>query len=391
MSHSSVDLFCPPIVAGSRPRLLCLSHLRWDFVTLRPHHLMRRAARRFDVLFWEEPRAVADAPSGGRLERAWDGEVQILTPLLPPRLIGTDAAEPVLRALLDGCLDGGTGPLVLWHSAPMMVGISRHLRPAVTVYDCVEAVSALPAALESELVGRADLIFTGGHSLQEAWQRLHPAVHCFPSAVERGHFARARLPQPDPEAQAHIPHPRVGFCGVIDQRLDLALVVRTARDSSHIHFVMVGPVTGIDPAHLPKAHNLHWLGRQDYKDLPHFMANWQVGWMPYLVNEDTRYLSPVQTPEFLAAGLPLISTAIHDVIRIWGAAGLVRIADRDTMTLILQTELKHRPLARSPRIDATLARSSWDDTWAEMEALISEVMTEGGLPVGQQARGFMQA
>jgi hypothetical protein len=354
---------------------LCLSHLRWDFVTQRPQHLMTRAAREYEVIFFEEPLADASAPAEGDLRTVQDGGVRIVTPILRPDMDSADRTE-ASRALLDRALPPGAEIDVAWYYSPMMLEISRHLQPDVTVYDCMDELSAFlhaPAelrALEAELMARADLVFTGGLSLFDARKNRHPSVHCFPSSIDREHFGRARLKQPDPEAQAHIPHPRVGFFGVIDERMDLDLVERTAREAPELHFVMLGPVVKIDPERLPRLPNIHWLGKQSYEDLPKFLAHWDVGWMPFALNDATRFISPTKTPEFLAAGVPLVSTPVRDVVRSWGIDGLVRIASADTMVMSLRAELRGLRPTRKAQIEAALAAGSWDRTWGAMADLI---------------------
>jgi glycosyltransferase involved in cell wall biosynthesis len=289
-----------------------------------------------------------------------------------------DNRNDLLRALLTRALPEGQEPDVAWYYSPMMMAFSDHLQASVTVYDCMDELSAFlgaPAELremEAALMDRADLVFTGGFSLFDARKNKHPSVHCFPSSIDRAHFGRARLPQPDPEPQAHIPHPRVGFFGVIDERMDLDLLARTAREAPDLQFVMLGPVVKIDPASLPRLPNIHWLGKQSYQDLPRFLSHWDVGWMPFALNEATRYISPTKTPEFLAAGVPLVSTAVPDVVRGWGINGLVRIASTDTMVLSLRAELRGLRPARRAQIEAALASGSWDRTWSAMGELIDQ-------------------
>jgi glycosyltransferase involved in cell wall biosynthesis len=227
------------------------------------------------------------------------------------------------------------------------------------------------------------VVFTGGLSLQDAKQGAHPNVRCFPSSIEMEVFAKARQPQAEPAAQAGIPTPRVGFFGVIDERMDLALVAEVAAAAPDLQFVMLGPVVKIDPATLPQAANIHWLGQQSYADLPKFMAHWQAGWMPFALNEATRFISPTKTPEFLAAGLPLASTAVPDVVRTYGEAGFVTIADASTMVGALRGLLKPRNPREQARIDAFLARGSWDRTWAGMAGHIREA---GLATKGKRAR-----
>ena len=120
--------------------------------------------------------------------------------------------------------------------------------------------------------------------------------------------------------------PRLGFFGVIDERMDVDLVGEVADLRPDWQFVMIGPVVKIDPAILPQRPNIHWLGGKSYNELPHYLSGWDVGFMPFALNEATKFISPTKTPEFLAAGVPVVSTPITDVVRPYGEKGLVEIA-----------------------------------------------------------------
>src|SRR5690606_28556236 len=290
-------------VAGSRELLICFSHLRWNFVYQRPQHLISRFARQYDVMHFEEP--VHDSDTA-RLEvrPAADG-LDVLVPHIPA---GEDAAF-VLKHLLDEHLRAvGREPSVLWYYTPMSVPFSAHLPRQLVVYDCMDELSAFrgaPAqmlAYEKRLLGMADIVFTGGHSLYETKRSAHPNVHVFPSSVDKEHFLRARAPDtsPEPEDQAGIPRPRLGFYGVVDERMDLQLVGSIAQMRPDWHIVIVGPIVKIDPSEVPDRPNIHYLGGRQYEDLPAYLGGWDVAIMPIALNESTRYIHPTKTPESLA-------------------------------------------------------------------------------------------
>lgn len=358
-----------------RPTLLCLSHLRWSFVYQRPQHLMTRFARDYNLLFLEEP--VVTEQSQAWLEiRPEDGGVQVLVPRLPHDC-GGEAATQVQRNLLDGYLQQlKVEELILWFYTPMALAFASHLQPRLTVYDCMDELSAFrgaPAALierERELLLRADLVFTGGYSLYEAKCELHSSAHPFPSSVDVEHFAAARDAQPDPTDQAALGHPRLGFYGVIDERLDLDLIDEVARLRPDWQLVLVGPVVKINPAELPRRDNIHYLGAKSYDELPAYLAGWDVAIMPFAMNESTRFISPTKTPEYLAGGRPVVSTPIIDVVRSYGDSGLVRIAT-DAAEFVAATEAALRdaeqPEALRARADSILGDMSWDHTWKQMK------------------------
>jgi UDP-galactopyranose mutase len=267
---------------------------------------------------------------------------------------------------------------VAWYYTPMMLGFSAHLRPRVTVYDCMDELSAFRGAppelreRERELFARADLVFTGGHTLYEAKRAQHGDVHAFPSSVDVAHFAQARQLIADPADQAAIPHPRIGYCGVIDERMDLELIADVAAARPEWHLVMLGPVVKIDPATLPSAANIHWLGGKKYNELPAYMSGWDVAMLPFARNESTRYISPTKTPEYLSAGLPAVSTSIRDVIRPYGELGLVQIADTAEAfaAAIERAFLQHSDAAWVQKVERFLAGNSWDSTQQRMANLI---------------------
>ena len=218
----------------------------------------------------------------------------------------------------------------------------------------------------------ADVVFTGGQSLYEAKHQKR-SVHAFPSSIDRDHFMHARTRGEDPEDQKRIPHPRLGFFGVIDERFDIELLDAVAAARPHWQFVLVGPITKIDPASLPQRLNTHYLGPKQYEELPKYIAGWDVALLPFAINESTRYISPTKTPEYLAAGKPVVSTPITDVIRPYGQMDLVRIAGTaEEFRAAIEDALKPNATGKEwlDQVDKFLAQTSWDKTWAEMSDLI---------------------
>jgi len=363
---------------AARPTLLCFSHLRWAFVFQRPQHLMTRFASTHRVLFWEEPDYAVDA-GAPRLQRQVcpDSGVTVVTPLLDESLRGREDAA--LTALLDAATAGATGGLVRWYYTPMMLPFSDHLAADCIVYDCMDELSAFRnappelLAREQSLIERADIVFTGGTSLYEAKRGRHSNVHAFPSSIDVAHFDRARGAVTPPMDQVAIPGPRLGFAGVIDERMDLALLAAVADARPDWSLVIIGPVVKIDEAELPRRSNIQYLGGKSYGVLPDYMAGWDVALMPFAINEATRFISPTKTPEYLAAGCPVVSTPVVDVVRHYGDLAAVAIADTAEAFIAAcdaAVAMRHGDTGWRDAADAQIARGSWSSTALEMAALV---------------------
>jgi glycosyltransferase involved in cell wall biosynthesis len=265
----------------------------------------------------------------------------------------------------------------------MALEFSDHLAADLVIFDKMDELAAFRFAppklrtLEQALLDRADVVFTGGASMHRAAAHRHGNIHCFPSSIDAAHFGAARGGGlPDPADQAGIARPRIGFFGVIDERFDIELLAETAARKPDWQFVMIGPVVKIDPASLPRRDNIHWLGAKPYAELPAHLAHWDIGWMPFAINESTAFISPTKTPEFLAAGLPVVSTGITDVVTPYGDEGLVEIASTADETTAAIARLLAAPRGDwLARVDARLAQGSWDRTWAAMKSLIDAAAT----------------
>jgi UDP-galactopyranose mutase len=369
-----------------RPDLVCLSHLRWNFVYQRPQHLLSRAAKDRRVFFFEEPIFVEHGNDPlakiAHLDVSIDHDsgVHVVVPQLPHGL----SREEVIasqKALIDDLLsEYNIEKPTVWYYTPMAQKFAGHIDAGCTIFDCMDELSAFKFApqelkeLEAKLLERADVVFTGGQSLYEAKKNRHHNVHAFPSSIDYDHFAKARKITHDPEDQASIPFPRMGFFGVIDERLDIELVRGIAEARPDWHLVMIGPVVKIDEADLPKLPNIHYLGSKSYKELPSYLATWDVAMLPFAKNESTQFISPTKTPEYLAAGKAVVSTSIRDVVRPYGDRHLVHIADTVDEFIraasIAGMDEANTDARWRENVDAFLSQMSWDRTWGRMSALI---------------------
>ncbi|WP_457797802.1 glycosyltransferase [Methylocystis sp. S23] len=332
---------------------------------------MSRAAREFKTWYFEEPQSF-DGPSFLRIETDPSG-VSVVTPFLPNAL-GSNERNAALKLMLAQLLSRvRPARLIAWYYTPMALQFTEELEPDRCVYDNMDELSAFAGApngiveWERRLLARCDVVYVGGHSLYQAKRDRHENIHVFPSSVDVAHFRQARFAAGEPDDQSSIPHPRIGFFGVIDERMDMRLVAEVAARRPDWRFVMIGPTAKIDAAALPRADNIHWLGCKDYAALPQYLAGWDAGLMPFAINDATRYISPTKTPEFLAAGVPVVSTPITDVVHPYGVLGHVEIAsDAEGFVDRIETVLR-RPRRRwRQSVDAFVSSMSWDDTWAGM-------------------------
>lgn len=365
-----------------KPDLICFSHLRWDFVYQRPQHLLKRSARDRRVFFVEEP--IFDNGSMRLEVHERETNLKVVVPHLPQGLRSEVAKTAVLHDMVQRLLaEHNIQQYLAWYYTPMALDFTRHLRPLAVIYDCMDELSAFkgaPPALaqrERELFKTADLVFTGGQSLYEAKRDQHHSVFAFPSSIDRQHFMQARTAAADPADQKDIPHPRLGFFGVVDERFDVELLDEVSRRRPEWHFVIVGPVVKIDSEILPQRENIHYLGGKSYQDLPAYIAGWDAALLLFAQNESTKFISPTKTPEYLAAGKPVVSTPIRDVVFPYGQMGLVSIANNAQEFVAATEDLLKAAATRKQwlqTVDEFLSTMSWDETWARMSRLIDDVV-----------------
>lgn len=366
------------------PYLMCFSHLRWDFVYQRPQHLLSRFANDCIVYFLEEP-MFTDAPESTikftrKLTNLWVGV---------PLISNSEEADSdtVLTQLLDKFFaTKSVEDFAFWYYTPMALNFSSKYSPKITIFDCMDELSAFKNApaklkeLEKQLMNKADIVFTGGQALYEAKKNQHANIFPFPSSIDKGHFAAARENISEPEDQAKIKGVKLGFYGVIDERFDIDLIRDIADARPEWQLILIGPVVKISPDILPKNQNIHYLGQKSYQELPAYLSGWDIALIPFLLNESTRFISPTKTPEYMSAGRPVISTPIRDVVHPYGVNKLVHIGSNgDEFIKYAEQELavsdKSQWLEQS---DEFLAGNCWDNTYASMTAKIRDTVKNKG-------------
>ncbi|HWI13533.1 MAG TPA: glycosyltransferase [Burkholderiales bacterium] len=359
--------------AGDLP-IVVHSHLRWDFVWQRPQHILTRLAANHRVVFIEEP-VWGDHPSGLDITQAARNVVRIVPRMRTGAEREADDLPCAIQAAFDKheLLRGDFSRVIHWFYTPMAAPVFLgKFEAAAVVYDCMDELSKFRFAPEDLrrrerlLLKEADVVFTGGYQLFTAKSQHHRNVHFYGCGVEVEHYAKAReagtVIHPD---IAHLPRPVLGYFGVIDERLDYELIDRLAASFHDGSIVMIGPLAKVDRDTLPQRANIHWLGQQAYETLPRYVKGFDVCLMPFALNEATEHINPTKTLEYMAAGKPVVSTAVPDVVRNFDS--LVTVAHTPVAFIEAAREACSAPdPGRIARGIARAADMSWDAVVAAM-------------------------
>lgn len=362
--------------------LLCFSHLRWDFVYQRPQHLMSRFSKYYKVFFIEE--AVYYDGADSYVAHTAKENVMVVKPYLDEKKQSVRHEERLKNFIDVFIKEQQIENFISWYYSPMALLFTAHLQPRLLIYDCMDELSAFKfappelRAAEKKLLQQADIVFTGGHSLYEAKKHLHHNIYAFPSSIDKEHFGKARFDLTEPADQQHIPYPRLGFFGVIDERFDINLIKMVADEKPGWQFILIGPVVKISKNVLPTNSNIHYPGAKSYNELPHYISSWDIALIPFALNESTKFISPTKTPEYLAAGKPVISTAIADVVHPYGDEQLVHIVHTaEEFIAAADAELNnHSKDTWLKKADTFLADNSWNSTWKNMFDIIQSTLHE---------------
>jgi glycosyltransferase involved in cell wall biosynthesis len=346
--------------------MIVFCHLRWQFVYQRPQHIISRLSSTMKILFIEEPLHQHTKENSGNLIK-----VSEMLHVLQPNVDNIES----IAGILPEYIKNKSIPVGWFYSASFSP-LLEQLNFETVVYDCMDELSLFkgaPAHLinqEKYLMAHADVIFTGGKSLYESKKQLHANVHCFPSSVDQTHFAQALNGITVPNDVINLQSPVVGYYGVIDERIDLELLHETAKRLPNVSFVMIGPLAKIEESDLPKESNIHYLGMRSYDELPNYLKAFDVAMMPFALNDATKYISPTKTLEYMAAGKPIISTKIIDVVRDYSrCVSLIETADEfcEAITFLFDKTDRQSLELEYYKI---LQKTSWDATADKMKSII---------------------
>jgi glycosyltransferase involved in cell wall biosynthesis len=376
--------------AGHPVPIIAFCHLGWDWVWQRPQQFLSRFAKSHRVLFVETYRADVDAT---RVDlRTPDGHpnVVVLQTRLPAsrwddgRFIDAERRR-ALRAVLDGELRGRFVRPLLWFYDPMAVtAFARQLGERAIVYDCMDELSqfkgAPPALIEREqkLLAVADVVFCGGQKMRKKRLPLNPNTHFFGTGVDCDHFGAALSPELPvaPEIAALGGKPVLGYFGVVDERIDYELLAALADARDDWQVVMVGPVAKVDPADFPRRRNLHFLGGRSYAELPAITKGFSVAMMPFALNAATEYINPTKALEYMAAGRPVVSTALDEVKSNFGSVARIARSHREFISFCAR-EIAAPSRARIARGRKLALENTWEAIAARMEKHLAAVLTPG--------------
>jgi glycosyltransferase involved in cell wall biosynthesis len=286
-----------------------------------------------------------------------------------------------VQEALAGPLAGQFEDPVQWFYDPMAVpAFAGRMGEVLTVYDCMDELSKFRCAppeiveREAELLKRANVVFTGGRKLFEAKSEHNDNCHFYGCGVDCEHFGKARAKETKMAADlASIPKPILGYFGVVDERMDYELIARLADANRDWSVVMIGPTMKVDETSLPKRPNLHWLGQRSYMDLPAYCKGFDVCTMPFALNESTEFINPTKALEYMATGRMIVSSAVPDVVRNFGA--VVKIAQDQEEFVALCRKAVERP--EENKIEGGLKMASentWEQIIGRMEQHIEEAL-----------------
>lgn len=347
--------------------MIVFCHVRWEFVYQRPQHIISRISKEMKVLMIEEPvdYEIQEENSGNLIV------VSNSLHVLQPKVKDIQSVADIISMYVKN-----SEVKIGWFYSASFISLLSSFKFEKIIYDCMDELSLFKGVdqelidQEKRLMEEADIVFTGGKSLFEVRKELHPNVYCFPSSVDEAHFAQALNGIAIPPEIASISSPVVGYFGVIDERLDLSLLHETAKLLPNVSFVLIGPVAKIKQQDLPKEDNIHYLGMRSYSELPAYLKAFDIAVMPFAINDATKHISPIKTLEYMAAGKPIISTKITDVVRDYSSCvNMVETPDDFVQVINFLLE-KSDQLSLQLEYYEILTNTSWDSTASRMQSII---------------------
>lgn len=364
------------------------SHLHWDWVWQRPQQFLSRISHRHSVLFVQEPIAVEGLAAPRARIREAEGlpnltvlALEFPRPLIAAREACDDAQYRLVREALTGSLGRKFARPVQWFYDPMaVVPFAGKMEERAVVYDCMDQLSQFRGAppelirRERELLNLADVVFAGGPKIHKAKRLVNTNCHCYGCGVDVKHFGRAAAASTSiPDDLSALPGPRLGYFGVVDERMDYELVAALADAHPEWSVVIIGPWTKVDPGTFPQRANLHWFGGRDYQQLPNYVKGFDVCLMPFAINEATEFINPTKALEYMAAARPIVSTAIEDVVLQF--SDVVHVAhNRDGFIQACEEAVQRPDQQRIARGRELASGNSWEEIVDRLEGHIEDAL-----------------
>lgn len=379
-----------------RDRLIVCIASSWDYDPTSKHHLMRILSRENQVLWVNYHGTRRPTVSAADFRAAWSAIRRIAagsqrvapsivqtTPLVIPgastrplKHLHERAVIAQIRSAIREMDPRRKRPLQVWSFAPDVPYLCGAFSEECFVYYCVdeyrefEGVDAKRIAkAEDELLARADLVVTTSDALYETKRAHRPDVVLVPHGVDYDRFAETwRNPPQKPADLAEIPRPILGFFGMIHHWIDVDLIAAAARLRPHYSFVMIGE-RGIPTPQLDRLLNVYLLGRRPFESLPAYCAGFDAALMPFVRSRMTRSVNPIKMYEYLAAGLPIVSTSLPEARRFQGP---IRFGDTpDQFVAACDAALEGVDACdRRAAISAHVHDQTWESRVEELSAII---------------------
>lgn len=390
--------------------IVCVSFVTWDDHWGTSQQQMSRLARKNRVFFMDQPISPLSFVTGVRSRRAvwtqfkrwlsgprqvaenvWAGAPPPILPFRTNRIVNAINAAIIRRWLGRSARKLGFKDVIFWNFEPGLPGLGRGVRPALSVFHCVDDFSAIPywwhsgdgqMRLEAQCCRESDVVICTGRKLVESRRQYNDNIHFVPEGADVAAFiASASDDVRVPEGMANLPKPVVGYVGVIDFRLDVPLIEYMADQRPQWSFALVGPMKGdtLDMSKLRSMPNVHFFGRQKLEDVPAFVKGMDVCTIPYVLNDYTHHIFPLKLYEYMAAGKPNVASAMEEMLPYEGDEMAIGRSREDFLAKVEAAWRTDSPEKQNARRSAA-AHESWDDRVEAISAIIEPLLRERDRP-----------
>ncbi len=368
-------------VVGNGYPIVCFSDISWNVKFQRPHQLFSQAKRINIIIFIEKPLLQRSGKPNHFISRVSDN-ILILTPVITDEDPESTIHETVEQLLTEKLKSHNTTEYICWYYSPKAINYSQKLTPKLIIFDCMDECCGYEGAdtevneSEKKLLEVTDLVFTGGRSLCNAKKLLHKNVHLFPDSIDYERFNGNTK-----QAKKNIikkPAAKIGYFGVIDERLDLNLLDKIAANKPKWKFEIAGPIVENMHGKLPERKNITFTGDIRDEEIPSIIGEWDAAILPYSKNNSTENTAPSRLLVYFAANKNIVSTSINDIVHYFGENGMVRIADEpDDFVKALEAAIKYKPEAEwQKKVDSIIRKTTWEKTWNGMSKKINKLLSD---------------